>query len=239
MASPHLPPHAVHLASVRGIPIYLHYSWILACLLILWSLAETYFPAVSPLQLDRPASWFMALGTIPLLFFCVTLHELAHATTAQAYGIRVHYIVLTLFGGTARYASEPTTAIQEVWIAAAGPLMSLLLAIGCALLNLNAPSEPVQATLLLLLIANTGIATFNLLPCYPMDGGRLLHALLWYLGRDRARATRLATLLGQALSTSMISIGLFLFLTTTFTIGLWLAFLGTFLYQAATAAGAH
>jgi Zn-dependent protease len=204
---------------------------------MLWSLAETYYPDVSPLPLDRSASWFMALGTIPLLFFCITLHELAHAMTARRYDISVHYIVLMLFGGTARYAREAPSPKAELYIAAAGPIMSMSLAIGFALLNQSTPTEPVQAAMLFLLIANTGLATFNLFPCFPMDGGRLLHAFLWHVTKDHARATKWSITVGRAFATSLISIGLFIWLTTNAATGIWIAFLGAFLYNAATAAG--
>lgn len=227
------PQHSLLIATVRQIPIYVHYSWALACLLIGWSLAQSYYPEVSPLPLAPHASTLMAIGTIPLMFFCIALHELAHAITASHFGIPVRYIVLMLFGGTAMYAREATTPEHEAKIAAAGPLMSLVLAIGFAILNQSAPSEPVQATMLLLMITNTGLAAFNLFPCYPMDGGRLLHALIWTLSKSQVTATRWAVTLGRALSTTLVSLGIYIWLVTTAASGIWLAFLGAFLYNAA------
>ena len=176
----------VQIARVIGIPIYLHFSWLIIFGLIVWTLSTGYFPAQHP---DLPASSYWAKGLVASLLFFVSivLHELGHAVVALRHGVRTRSITLFIFGGVAQLEKDPRDGRAEFWMAAAGPLVSLTLAglfYACASLPFVGPSTAAVARYLALI--NLILALFNLVPAFPMDGGRLLRGALW--GRDRQGA---------------------------------------------------
>ncbi len=222
----------IKLGRILGIPIYLHPSWFIIFALITFSLA-TQFASQHP-HWSRAQHWSVGILTSLLFFGSVVFHELAHSVVALRYLIPVVSITLFVFGGVARIGREPASARQEFNIALAGPLSSYLLAVGFWLLTRVFPSSEMLGALAgWLAQINLGLATFNLVPGFPLDGGRILRALVWGVTGDYARATRFASRGGQLLAYVLIVAGIWQSLTGGFVGGLWLAFIGWFLLTAA------
>lgn len=220
------------IGRILGIPIYLHPSWFIIFALITFSLA-TQFASQHP-HWTQSQHWILGILT-SLLFFCsVVFHELAHSVIAQHYRIPVVSITLFVFGGVARIGKEPGSAKQEFNIAVAGPVSSYLLAAGFWLLTRVFPSREMLGALAgWLAQINLALATFNLVPGFPLDGGRILRAIVWGITGDYTRATRFASRGGQLLAYVLILTGIWQSLTASFVGGLWLAFIGWFLLTAA------
>jgi Zn-dependent protease/CBS domain-containing protein len=221
----------IQIARVIGIPIYLHFSWLVIFGLIVWTLSTGYFPAQSP---DLPASSYWAKGLVAsLLFFAsIVLHELGHAVVARRHGLRTRSITLFIFGGVAQLEKDPRDGRAEVWIAAAGPVVSLTLAglfYACATLPLLGPSAVAVARYLALI--NLILALFNLVPAFPMDGGRLLRGALWG-PVGKARATRIASGAGTLFAFFLIFAGVFSLLRGDPLGGLWYILIGWFIKDA-------
>ncbi len=222
----------LRIGRVFGIPIYLHASWFIIFALITLSLA-TQFASQHP-HWSSTQHWMAGVITSLLFFGSVVFHELAHSVVALRYRIPVQSITLFVFGGLARIAREPARARQEFYIAVAGPLSSYLLAAGFWLLARVFPrSELLGALAGWLGQINFMLATFNLVPGFPLDGGRILRSIVWGATNNYARATRLAAVSGQGFAYGMILLGLWQSLTGTLVGGLWLAFIGWFLLTAA------
>ncbi len=220
------------LGRILGIPIYLHPSWFIIFALITFSLA-TQFASQHP-HWSQAQHWSVGILTSLLFFGSVVFHELAHSVVAQHYRIPVLSITLFVFGGLARIGREPTSAKQEFNIALAGPLSSYLLAVGFWLLTRVFPSREMLGALAIWLAQiNLALATFNLVPGFPLDGGRILRALVWGVTGDYTRATRFASRGGQLFAYVLIVFGVWESLTSSFVGGLWLAFIGWFLLTAA------
>lgn len=220
------------IGRILGIPIYLHPSWFIIFALITFSLA-TQFASQHP-HWTQSQHWILGILT-SLLFFCsVVFHELAHSVIAQHYRIPVVSITLFVFGGVARIGKEPGSAKQEFNIAVAGPVSSYILAAGFWLLTRVFPSREMLGALAgWLAQINLALATFNLVPGFPLDGGRILRAIVWGVTGDYTRATRFASRGGQLLAYVLILTGIWQSLTGSFVGGLWLAFIGWFLLTAA------
>jgi Zn-dependent protease len=229
----------VKLGRIAGISIGLHYSWFIIALLIAFSLAD-HFHVVNP-GWSQAVLWFAAIVTAILFFLALLLHELAHSLVAKARGLRVREITLFALGGVSQIESEAPNAKSEFWIAIVGPITSV--AIGVILLASAwllgwrpraEPATPLLAVLLWLGYINIALAVFNMVPGYPLDGGRVLRAVIWWITRSADRSTRLASQIGQAVALLIILLGLFQFFTQhgNFS-GLWLAFIGWFLLDAA------
>jgi Zn-dependent protease len=223
-----------------GIEIGLHYSWFLIALLITLSLVG-HFGTTRP-EWGETVTWAAAIVTGALFFSALVLHELAHALTARARGLPVGAITLFALGGVSRIKGEPKDAKTEFLIGIVGPVTSAVLGLGCLLLatafgwGLGAdPSSPPLAVLVWLGYINLGLALFNMVPGYPLDGGRVVRALAWWLTGDPARATRTAARGGQAVAYAFIVVGLLRFFAGAGLGGLWIAFIGWFLLNAATA----
>ncbi len=227
----------VKLGRIAGISIGLHYSWFIIAVLITLSLAGR-FHSVTPPWSDTVV-WSAAIVTGVLFFAALLAHELAHSLVAKAKGLRVRAITLFALGGVSQIESEAKDAKSEFWIAIVGPLASLV--IGVVFLLLAGPSSwsltkepatPVKAVLLWLGYINVMLAVFNLIPGYPLDGGRILRAILWWITRNADRSTRYAAQVGQAVALVFILLGLFRFFVGANFGGLWLAFIGWFLLDA-------
>lgn len=229
----------IKLGRIAGISIGLHYSWFIIALLIALSLAE-HFHIVNPHWSDRML-WSAAILTSVLFFLALLLHELAHSLLAKARGLRVREITLFALGGVSQIESEAPDAKAEFWIAIVGPITSAL--IGVVLIAIarlsgwrpgSEPATPLVSVLLWLGYINIALAAFNMIPGYPLDGGRVLRAVIWWITRNADRSTRLASQVGETVAFVIILLGLFQFFTEHGNFGgLWLAFIGWFLLDAA------
>ncbi len=224
---------SVTLFRVLGFPIRLNASWLVLAVLVSWSLADGYFPQVLP---GRTADLYWSLGIVGMagLVISLVLHELSHATVARLRGLEIDGITLFIFGGVAEMRSEPPTPRIEGEVAAAGPIMSFALAGLFALLTVIAGREGALGVLFDYLSSlNLILAIFNLIPGFPLDGGRLLRAALWARSGDLMSATRRAALAGQGLGWLLITLGAALVLGGGGVAGLWWILIGLFLNGAA------
>src|SRR5246127_2888873 len=223
----------LRIGRIVGIPIYVHPSWMIIFVLITMSLAMQ-FTQEHP-QWTSVQHWSVGVATSLLFFASGLFHELAHSVIARMYKIRVISITLFLFGGVARLGREPAKAIQEFNIAIAGPLASLFLAVGFYSLTLFFPYAQMTGALALWLSqTNAALALFDLLPGFPLDGGRIFRAIVWGITKDFARATKVAGTSGKVVAYGLIVFGAWLGLMKgQWTSGLWLAFIGWFLLNAA------
>ncbi len=226
----------IKLGRVWNVPINLHLSWFLIAGLITWSLATGYFPNAYP-QIAPLYFWIMGGVTAVLFAASVLLHELGHVALALRERIPVRGVTLFIFGGVAQITEEPRSAGAEFRIAIAGPLTSLILAGFFGILYLLDQSIPfLAAPSEYLMRINLILAVFNMIPGFPLDGGRVLRALVWKITGSPYRATRFASSVGQLVAFGFIGIGIFTAVTGNFFNGLWLAFIGWFLQNAAASA---
>ena len=224
----------VKLGRVLGIQIGLHYSWFLIALLIVFSLSSQ-FHASNPGWGDR-VILTMAIATAIMFFVSLLLHELAHSLVATSNGLPVKEITLFALGGVSQIEKNPTSAKLEFWMAFVGPLTSAVIGGVCvvsARLLGQPASDPWMAMLLWLGYINLSLAVFNLLPGYPLDGGRVLRAIIWWKTGQANRSTQLAAQTGQVVAFGFIALGIFEFFSGAGFGGLWIAFIGWFLLQAA------
>jgi Zn-dependent protease/predicted transcriptional regulator len=223
---------SLRIGRVLGIPINLHPSWFVIFSLITFSLA-TQFTQQHP-HWSIGQRWSLGVLTSLLFFGSVLLHELAHSVVAIRYRIPVLSITLFVFGGIAHMGRDPDSAKQEFNIAIAGPLSSYLLAgFFRFVLRLFPQNEMLSALAFWLAWVNFGVATFNLVPGFPLDGGRIFRALAWSMTKSYKRATQLAARSGQLIAYAMIIFGSWRALTGNLFGGLWIAFIGWFLLTAA------
>jgi Zn-dependent protease/CBS domain-containing protein len=227
----------IKFGRIAGISIGLHYSWFIIAALITFSLAS-HFHDVAP-QWSNPVVWLAAVITGLLFFAALLAHEMAHSLVAKAYGLKVRSITLFALGGVSQIESEAADPKSEFWIAMVGPLASLV--IGSFFLLVaklsgwlpgSEPNTPVMAVLLWLGYINIMLAMFNMIPGYPLDGGRVLRAIIWWITHNADRSTRLAARVGQAVAFIFIMLGLYRFFVGANFGGLWLAFIGWFLLDA-------
>jgi Zn-dependent protease/predicted transcriptional regulator len=222
----------LRIGRILGIPIYVHASWMIIFVLITMSLAMQ-FTQEHP-QWTSTQHWGVGIATSLLFFASVVFHELSHSMVARIYKIRVVSITLFVFGGVARIGREPSKAIQEFNIAIAGPLASLVLAAGFYSLTQFFPYAQMTGALAVWLWqTNAALAIFNLLPGFPLDGGRIFRAIVWGVTKDFARATKVAGTSGKIVAYGMIVFGAWYAMRGQWTSGLWLAFIGWFLLNAA------
>jgi Zn-dependent protease/predicted transcriptional regulator len=228
----------VKLGRIAGVSIGLHYSWFIIAFLIVLSLVE-HFHAVAP-QWSNAMGWMAAAVTSLLFFAALLLHEVAHSLVAKARGLRVRAITLFALGGVSQIESEASDAKSEFWIAIAGPITSIvigLVALGTAWLTgwqpRSEPATPVISVLVWLGYINLMLAVFNMIPGYPLDGGRVLRAVIWWITRNANRSTKLAAQVGQFVAFMFILWGLIQFFSGVSSGGLWMAFIGWFLLDAA------
>lgn len=235
--------NAVRLFDIFGFQIKVDPSWLIIAALIVWSLSVGYFPEAVP---DLHRSDHLALAVVAMLglFVCLILHELAHSLVARRFGLGVGGITLFLFGGVAELDQEPESAGSEFWIAIAGPVMSFALALLFWLLHgavvVAGASRGLVALFEYLAAINLILALFNLLPAFPLDGGRVLRAALWRARGDLLEATRTASLAGSAFGYALVALGLFALFSGQSVIGsLWPVLIGLFLAGAARGTYQH
>jgi Zn-dependent protease/predicted transcriptional regulator len=226
------------LGRILGIQVAVHYTWFIIFALISFSLSS-YFQNTHP-DWSPASAWMTATVTALLFFASIVLHELGHSIVALGHGIPVHSITLFIFGGVAQTERDADTARTELLIAIAGPIVSLVLAVLFLGLQLAAEPlhEPTAVALNWLSTINLMVALFNLLPGFPLDGGRVFRALVWGITRDAGRGMRWAVASGKLVAYLMIGGGALIILSTGMLIdGLWLAMIGWFLLTAAEASG--
>jgi Zn-dependent protease/predicted transcriptional regulator len=225
----------VTLGRVWGIPIGLHWSWFIVFALITSSLGAGYLPEEYP-ALPAAGLWSIAALTAVLMFVSVVLHELGHAWVARRNGIGVKQITLFVFGGIAQITSNPASAGAEFRIAIAGPIVSFGLAgMFGGLWLAGHGTDWLAAPTGWLASINLMLAVFNLIPGYPLDGGRVLRATIWQVTGDEPRASRVAAASGHVVALGFVGLGMLSVLTGNVGNGLWLILLGWFLQTAATA----
>ena len=229
---------SIELFKVAGVQIEIDYSWIVVALLVWWSLSAGYFPRTYP---DHAFTSYWIVGAIgTVLFFASVLgHELSHAALGNRLGENVTRITLFIFGGMAHLSSEPKTAGDEFKIAAIGPVSSIVIAaifwtIEQTLVGLHAPALWV-AVFSYLAFINVALAVFNLLPGFPLDGGRILRAILWHFWGDFRRATAAAADWGNTIAWGLIALGAIEIFGGGLVGGIWMIFIGLFLRGAAHA----
>jgi len=224
---------AIPLGRIFRIPIGLDYSWFLIFGLLTWSLATSYYPAEFK---NWPVAqyWIVGAVTAILMFVSVLLHELGHSVVAMRYKIPVRSITLFIFGGVAQIGAEPPSAIAEFWIAIAGPVTSFALALFFGLLQpVVGAFAPALALAKYLAYINGSLALFNLIPGFPLDGGRVFRAMVWGSTHSLRRATLVAANLGRFIAYLFIILGVWQMVNGNFGNGLWIAFIGWFLESAA------
>ncbi|HXI09739.1 MAG TPA: site-2 protease family protein [Thermodesulfobacteriota bacterium] len=225
----------IRLFRVLGIRISVDWSWFIIFVIFAWSLAYGYFPFRLP---GLPHATYIALGFISslLLFACVLIHELSHSYTANRLGLDIHEITLFIFGGVAELTKEPDDPVVELKIALAGPGASLVLAAvfwGVSKL-MDASAWPlVYQVVSYLALINLVLLIFNMIPGFPLDGGRVFRAIWWARTGDVDRATRIASQIGKGFAMFLILWGFLSIFTGNFTGGLWSVLIGVFVQQAA------
>ena len=226
---------SVRLGRVAGVEIGVNWTWLVVFALIAWSLGAAVFPDSNP-GLGSGAYAAMAVVAAVLFFASLLLHELGHAVVARREGMEIEGIVLWLFGGVAQFKGLFPSAGAELRIALAGPAVSLAIGVGLIAFAVVVPLPgAVDGVIAWLGTINVVLLVFNMLPALPLDGGRVLRALLWRAGGDFTRATRTAGALGRAFGQAMVAGGVLVLLLAGAPGGLWLALIGWFLIVAATA----
>ena len=231
----------VTLFRIFGFEIRIDLSFLLIAVLIGGSLASGYFPAVHE---GLPASTYWILGFFAVvgIFASIVLHELGHSLVARRFGMEMRGITLHMFGGAAELEDEPTSPTAELLVAAAGPATSFALAailklLAMATAGLSSSQLPVELLLRYLASLNLVLGIFNLLPAFPLDGGRILRAALWLKGGDHDKATRLASRIGAGLGFGLAALGVMQILAGRLGDGLWTVLIGFFIRSAAIASG--
>jgi Zn-dependent protease/CBS domain-containing protein len=228
----------IRLIRLFGIPISVDLSWLIILALISWTLAEAIFKPELP---DASEGERVLLGFVTAIafFLCIVLHEMGHALVARSRGIPIRGITLFLFGGVAELAAEPPSASSEFLMAIAGPLVSVLLSGVFFVLYLLATalswSTSIELVFFSLAWINLSVLVLNLLPAFPLDGGRVFRSILWGVSGNLRRATYWAAAIGQGFAWLLIAVGVVRFFQHDYVGGIWLGLIGMFLNNAARA----
>lgn len=231
--------NAIRVFDLAGFSIKLDPSWFLIAGLITWTLAAQYFPVTLP---GLTGATYLSLAIVAMLGFfgSLLLHELAHSLVARRFGVRIKAITLFLFGGVAELENEPPSAKAEFWIAIAGPVMSIALGFTfwfvVALLQAIGAPPPSVMVFGYLATINIILAVFNMVPAFPMDGGRILRAYLWHRHGDVLRATKTAAQSGTVFGYVLMSLGVLAVFQGGLSAGLWYILIGFFVLAAARSA---
>ena len=221
--------------NLLGFPIYLDLSWFVVAILISWSLASSVFPA----QVEGlPAGQYWAMGVLGALglFASILAHELGHAVIARRFDLPMRGITLFIFGGVAEMAKEPPSAKAEFFVAIAGPIVSVFVSMACfavAILGETVIPPAASAVIWYLATINAVVVAFNLIPAFPLDGGRVLRSILWHVKGNLRWATKISSSLGAAFGLALILLGLLNLLGGNVIVALWQFLIGMFLRNAA------
>jgi Zn-dependent protease len=227
--------NSFRLFTIGGIEVSVHISWLVIFALVTWSLASSYFPAFLP-QSDPLERWLLGAIAAILLFASVLIHELAHSFVAQARGLEARSITLFIFGGVSSLSGDPKHPSTEFLVAVVGPLTSFVLAGIAYMVALAAPqASAVEAIASYLALINGLLGLFNLIPGFPLDGGRVLRAIIWQATSNARRATELATAVGRLVAWGFMLWGFWRVLNDDVFGGIWIAAIGWFLLNAASA----
>lgn len=235
-----MPGKSIRIGRIAGIPFGIHPLWLLIVALITWALGDGYYPAVVE-GIAPGAAYALGLLSALLLFASIVLHELGHAIVARRHGVEIEEIDLWLLGGVARMKGEPREARDELRFALAGPAVTLVITAVFALAALALAGrgpDALRAVVEYQAIVNATILVFNLLPAFPLDGGRVARALLWMRLGDVALATRVAARGGTVFGWGFVALGTFALLAGEAG-GAWLALIGLFIVAAARGEAMH
>jgi Zn-dependent protease len=226
------------LFELLGFKVQIDASWLFLAMLVTWSLAKGVFPAWYE-GLSTTAYWWMAVAGVIGLVFSLIFHELSHSLVARHFGLPIRGITLFIFGGVAEMEEEPASAKVEFLMAVAGPIASGVFAVGFYLIAIVGMAQglpaPVLGILDYLALINSLLAAFNLLPAFPLDGGRMLRAALWHFKGDLREATRIASRSGEIFGMVLMALGAVNVVAGNFIGGMWWFLIGLFLYAAARA----
>ncbi|KPL06415.1 hypothetical protein AMJ71_09735, partial [candidate division TA06 bacterium SM1_40] len=226
----------IGLFRLFGIQVSLNYTWFIIFALITWTLAVRYFPSTYP-GLSPWVYWLVGAVAALLLFVSVLFHEFSHSLVARRSGLPIKEITLFIFGGVAQMGEDVKDPRTELKMAVAGPAASVLLAVlfgaSAAFFYITVGRSPLVAVLTYVATLNLILTFFNLVPGFPLDGGRVLRALLWMRTNDIRQATRIASAVGQGFAILLILLGVVSFLSGQLVSGVWLVLIGLFLKQAA------
>ena len=224
---------SIKLFKVFGIEIRLDYSWFIIFALFAYYFGFNYFPAVLP-DVSGGIIAIVTIITVILFFSSVLVHEMSHSLVARSKGTPVKRITLFLFGGMAQIEKEPETPMSEFVMAIAGPAASFVLAIIFGIIwLLTGQYEIIREPFRYLTIINIILGIFNMLPGFPLDGGRVLRSIIWKVTDNLRRATYIASTTGRVIGFLIIAVGIFFFFTGNFLNGVWFAFIGWFLQSSA------
>ena len=232
--------NAWRLGKVFGIEINIDSSWLIIFVLVTWTLAGQYFPTQNP-NWSLLLNWFLGIVASLLFFASVLAHELSHSLVAIHQGEKVRNITLFIFGGVAQIGEEPDKPFKEFLIAFVGPLTSIAIGIISAITwwFTREISPPVASIFRYLGIINIALAFFNLIPGFPLDGGRVLRAIIWGFTKDVKLATKVASFSGKLVAFLLIFWGIKMIFSGLTLNGIWMIFIGWFLYNAATSSYRH
>lgn len=225
--------NSFRLFTIRGIEVGIHVSWLIVFVLLTWSLASGYFPAAIS-GIDPTLAWALGAVASILLFVSVLIHELAHSFVAKSRGLEVSSITLFIFGGVSNLSTEPKSAGVEFWVAVVGPITSFVIAAIAFGIALVMPTAELQALFGYLAIVNALLGGFNLIPGFPLDGGRVLRSVAWGITGSLRRATQIAVGAGQIIGGLFILFGIVQIFGGNLINGLWIAAIGWFLQNAAS-----
>ncbi|MBW1823325.1 MAG: site-2 protease family protein [Deltaproteobacteria bacterium] len=234
--------NAWRLGKVFGIDIYIDASWIIIFMLVTWTLAGEYFPSQNA-DWSPFLNWSLGIIASLLFFSSVLAHELSHSLVAIQQGEQVKNITLFIFGGVAQIAEEPDEPLKEFLIASVGPLTSIVIGVfsGIAWWLSGKISPPAASIFSYLCLINIALACFNLVPGFPLDGGRILRAIIWGYTKNVKIATKIASFSGKLVAFLLISLGIItMFRLKTISVnGIWFILIGWFLYNAANRSYRH
>lgn len=229
------------ICSLLGFPIYLDLSWFAIAILISWSLATGVFPQQVE-GLTGATYWTMGVAGAIGLFASILAHELGHAVVARRFDLHMRSITLFIFGGVAEMSEEPPSAKSEFYVAIAGPIVSIFIAVGCLAIGTiggHVMPDPAAAVISYLGMINGILVVFNMIPAFPLDGGRVLRSILWHVKGNLRWATRISASIGSGFGLLLIVFGLMNLLAGNVVGAIWQALIGMFLRNAAQSSYQH
>ncbi|HEY3523225.1 MAG TPA: site-2 protease family protein, partial [Candidatus Limnocylindrales bacterium] len=226
---------AVRIATIAGVEVNVHVSWLVIAGLVTWSLATGYFPTAIP-GADATTDWLLGAVAALLFFASVLAHELAHSIVARGRGLDVESITLFIFGGVSNLSAEAKRPGVEFAVAIVGPLTSFAVAVAAYVVAIAfSTTTPIAATAGYLAFINAALGAFNLVPGFPLDGGRVLRSIVWSVTHDLGRATQVASTVGQVVAWGLMLWGFWQVIGGNLLGGIWMIAIGWFLQNAAVA----